>query len=88
MADFTTKSLLDLIFGDCFQIDANFGGTAAVTEMLLQSHKGLIRVLPALPEEWSEGTVKGLVARGGFEVDIVWKENKLEALVLRSRFGK
>ncbi len=74
--------------GRALQVDGNFGVTAAVTEMLIQSHDGFIKLLPALPDEWSDGEFKGVCARGAFELDFTWKNKKVTQLSILSKAGE
>jgi len=73
--------------GTVFQIDANFGASNGIAEMLLQSHTDEIHLLPALPQAWAQGSVKGLLARGGFELNIQWREGRLTEAAIHSNIG-
>jgi alpha-L-fucosidase 2 len=78
------------LFAKCFtplQVDGSFGVTAGITEMLMQSHEGIIDLLPALPDEWSDGRFNGVCARGGFDLNFAWKGKTLTEVEVLSKTG-
>lgn len=84
----STKTELNLFDKPHIQLDGNFGYTSGITEMLLQSHAGSVHLLPALPEQWSEGSLSGLCTQGGFEIaELVWKKGRIARLKIRSALG-
>lgn len=83
-----TCTSLFALCGRSLQVDGNFGVTAAITEMLLQSQEGWIRLLPALPAEWTEGRFAGVCTRGAFELDYSWKDGKVTQLAILSKAGE
>ena len=85
MKNGTATNLFDL--HPPFQIDGNFGATAGLAELLVQSHAGYVSILPALPDELSGGSVSGLVAEGNFVVDLDWADGEMTALEITSRSG-
>jgi alpha-L-fucosidase 2 len=87
LAEQVSSNLFDLYPPHTFQIDGNLGATSGIAEMLLQSHIGEIHLLPALPSNWKDGEIKGLCARGGFEVDMKWESGKLIKAILYSKTG-
>jgi len=85
--DLINDNLISVIWGQHFQLDGNFAAAGLVAEMLLQSHGGVIKLLPALPCAWPNGHVRGLRGRGGFEVDIAWQKGRLTKATIRSAIG-
>ena len=87
---FMEKCLYNNLFAKCppFQIDANFGIVAGMTEMLIHSDSRSIEILPALPKKWNCGYIKGICVRGGYEIDINWNENKLREITIKNKTSK
>jgi alpha-L-fucosidase 2 len=86
-----TRSSLPNLFSLCgraLQVDGNLGATAAIAELLLQSHQDVLHLLPALPAEWQEGSVHGLRARGGFEVDVTWSKGRATRAAIRAHVSR